>query len=142
MEQEHRGAPRFPFIAAAEVLAENNGSRMTARISDLSVSGCYVDTINPLADGTLVQVKIITESQVGVQKRGRWDVPGLSPPVKFVENPQRFRAAAGARIGPHEHTQHSRAAMRNGSGSLQYLDRFIKVFGADERKAEKPQSHR
>src|SRR5712664_2601186 len=64
MEQEHRGAPRFPFIAAAEVLAENNGSRMSARISDLSVSGCYVDTINPLSDGTLVQVKIITETQI------------------------------------------------------------------------------
>ena len=64
MEKEHRGAPRFPFIAAAEVLAENNGSRMTARISDLSVSGCYVDTINPLPDGTLVQVKIITETQI------------------------------------------------------------------------------
>jgi hypothetical protein len=37
---------------------------MSARISDLSVSGCYVDTINPLPDGTLVQVKIITETQI------------------------------------------------------------------------------
>jgi hypothetical protein len=64
MEHEHRGAPRFSFIAAAEVLAENNGSRMSARVSDLSVSGCYVDTINPLPDGTLVQVKIITETQI------------------------------------------------------------------------------
>jgi PilZ domain-containing protein len=64
MEQEHRGAARFPFIAAAEVLAENNGARMRARISDLGVSGCYVDTINPLPDGTLVQVKIITETQI------------------------------------------------------------------------------
>jgi hypothetical protein len=64
MEHEHRGAPRFSFIAAAEVLAENNGSRMSARVSDLSVSGCYVDTINPLPGGTLVQVKIITETQI------------------------------------------------------------------------------
>jgi hypothetical protein len=64
MEQEQRGAPRFPFIAAAEVLAESTGARMSARISDLSVSGCYVDTINPLADGTLVQVKIVTETQI------------------------------------------------------------------------------
>jgi len=64
MEQDQRGARRFPFIAAAEVLAENTGSRMSARISDLSISGCYVDTINPLADGTLVQVKIITETQI------------------------------------------------------------------------------
>jgi hypothetical protein len=62
MEQERRRAPRFPFIASAEVLAENTGSRISTRISDLSISGCYVDTINPLPDGTLVQVRIITET--------------------------------------------------------------------------------
>ena len=62
--KHERSAPRFPFIAATEVLAENNGSRMSTRINDLSVSGCYVDTINPLPDGTLVQVKIITETQI------------------------------------------------------------------------------
>jgi hypothetical protein len=64
MEQERRRAPRFPFIASAEVLAEDTGSRMSTRISDLSTSGCYVDTINPLPDGSLVQVKIFTETRV------------------------------------------------------------------------------
>ena len=64
MEQKQRGAPRFPFIASAEVLAESTGSRLSARISDLSVSGCYVDTINPLPDGTLVRLKIFTETQI------------------------------------------------------------------------------
>jgi PilZ domain len=63
MEQERRRAPRFPFIASAEVLAESTGSRMSTRISDLSASGCYVDTINPLPDGTLVRVRIFTETQ-------------------------------------------------------------------------------
>ena len=63
MDQERRRTPRFSFIASAEVLAENAGSRLAARISDLSVSGCYVDTINPLSDGTLVQVKIFNDSQ-------------------------------------------------------------------------------
>jgi hypothetical protein len=62
MEQAQRRAPRFPFIASAEVLAETTGSRMSARISDLSVAGCYVDTINPLPDGTLVQVRIFTDT--------------------------------------------------------------------------------
>jgi hypothetical protein len=63
MEQERRRAPRFPFIASAEVLSENMGSRMNSRVSDLSASGCYVDTINPLPDGTLVRVRIFTETQ-------------------------------------------------------------------------------
>jgi hypothetical protein len=64
MEQERRGAPRFSFIASAEVLAETVGPRMSSRISDLSLSGCYVDTINPLNNGTLVHVKIFTDTQV------------------------------------------------------------------------------
>jgi len=62
MEDERRCMPRYPFIASAELLEENSGSRMNTRISDLSLSGCYVDTINPLPDGTLVHLKIFTES--------------------------------------------------------------------------------
>jgi hypothetical protein len=62
MSQERRSAPRYPFVASAEVLAESTGSRMSTRISDLSSSGCYVDTINPLPHGTLVHVKIFTET--------------------------------------------------------------------------------
>ena len=64
MDQERRQAPRYPFIASAEVLAEHAGTRLAARISDISASGCYVDTINPLVDGTAVRLKILTESHV------------------------------------------------------------------------------
>ncbi|HYL83080.1 MAG TPA: PilZ domain-containing protein [Candidatus Angelobacter sp.] len=63
MEHERRRSTRFPFIAAAEVQSENNGSRLDARISDISATGCYVDTINPLPDGTLVRLKIFNEKQ-------------------------------------------------------------------------------
>jgi hypothetical protein len=62
MEDERRRIPRYPFIASAELLEENSGSRMDTRISDLSLSGCYVDSINPLPDGTLVHLKIFAES--------------------------------------------------------------------------------
>jgi len=63
MEQERRRSPRFPFIASAEVHEENNGSRLSARVSDISAMGCYVDTINPLPNGTSVRVKIFSETQ-------------------------------------------------------------------------------
>lgn len=62
MEQKQRREPRYPFIASAELLEENSGSRMSSRISDLSLNGCYVDTINPLPDGTLVHLRIFTET--------------------------------------------------------------------------------
>lgn len=63
MEQERRRSPRFPFIASAEVQEESNGSRLSARISDISATGCYVDTINPLPGRTAVRVKIFNETQ-------------------------------------------------------------------------------
>jgi len=63
VERERRRSPRFPFIASAEVRAENNSSRLAARVSDISAAGCYVDTINPLPHGTLVRVKIFNETQ-------------------------------------------------------------------------------
>jgi hypothetical protein len=62
MDPDRRRAPRFPFIASAEVLAESAGTRLSARISDISATGCYVDTINPLVDGTAVRLKILTET--------------------------------------------------------------------------------
>jgi PilZ domain-containing protein len=62
MEQIQRCEPRYPFIAAAELREENSGARMSSQISDLSFSGCYVDTINPLPDGTLVHLRIFTET--------------------------------------------------------------------------------
>jgi hypothetical protein len=62
MEQMQRCEPRYPFIADAELLDESSGARMSSRTSDLSLNGCYVDTINPLPDGTLVHLRIFTET--------------------------------------------------------------------------------
>jgi len=64
MDQERRRALRFPLIASAEVLAESAGTQLAARISDISATGCYVDTINPLVDGTTVRLKILTDTHV------------------------------------------------------------------------------
>ena len=63
MEPERRRSPRFPFIASAEVHEERNGSQLSARVSDISATGCYADTINPLPGGTAVRVKIFNETQ-------------------------------------------------------------------------------
>jgi hypothetical protein len=62
MEQKQRCEPRYPFIADAELLEESSGARMSSRTSDLSLNGCYVDTINPLPDGTLVHLRIFNET--------------------------------------------------------------------------------
>lgn len=49
-----RTTPRFAFIAEAEVV----GLKESARVSELSARGCYIDSINPLPKGTEVRVRI------------------------------------------------------------------------------------
>lgn len=58
MGQERRRTPRFPFVAAAEIIDTSSGASIPARISELSLHGCYVDMTNPLPVGTSVVVKI------------------------------------------------------------------------------------
>ncbi len=46
-------------MAAAEVVELQSETRTNARTSDLSLTGCYVDAINPLPLGTRVRVQIV-----------------------------------------------------------------------------------
>jgi PilZ domain len=86
MEQERRKSPRFPFIASAEVRAEDNSSRLAARVSDISAAGCYVDTINPLPGGTLVRVRIFNETQsFEVAATVAYSVAHLGMGLKFAD---------------------------------------------------------
>jgi hypothetical protein len=49
-----RTTPRFAFIAEAEI----SGMKDSARVSELSARGCYIDSINPLSKGTDVRIRI------------------------------------------------------------------------------------
>ncbi len=61
-EVDRRRTPRYPFVATAEVVERSSGTPMRARVSDLSLYGCYLDMPNPLPSGTRVLVKIFTET--------------------------------------------------------------------------------
>jgi PilZ domain-containing protein len=49
-----RTTPRFAFIAEAEI----DGIMSSARVSELSARGCYVDSINPLPKDSKVRLRI------------------------------------------------------------------------------------
>jgi hypothetical protein len=53
-----RTAPRFSFVAEAEVVGVSDEIRVVARISELSSRGCYVDTVNPFPEGTELRLRI------------------------------------------------------------------------------------
>ena len=58
MESERRHAPRYPLIAAAEVVALQTDTRFNVRTSDASLAGCYLDMVNPLPGGTEVRLQV------------------------------------------------------------------------------------
>jgi hypothetical protein len=46
---EKRRHPRFPFSTGGEAFDPQANVRVTGRLSDISRSGCYMDTISPFA---------------------------------------------------------------------------------------------
>ncbi len=55
---EKRRAPRYPFIATAELVEESSDTRMSSRVSELALHGCYLDMMNPFPKDTKIIVKI------------------------------------------------------------------------------------
>jgi hypothetical protein len=70
MNPERRRFPRFSFVAHAIVLDVASDMKVTARVSELSVNGCYMDMINPLPFDTVVQIEITHEGKV-FRSRGK-----------------------------------------------------------------------
>jgi hypothetical protein len=68
MESERRRSPRYPFRAAAEVTDSESGTLLKACTSDLSSDGCYLETINPLPQGTVINIQIDSDDQVFAAK--------------------------------------------------------------------------
>lgn len=60
---ERRKLIRFPFSAGAKVYDLRSQTRVAGRCSELSLGGCFVDTLSPLAPGSLVRIRIEHDSR-------------------------------------------------------------------------------
>src|SRR3979409_1000248 len=70
MEQERRGL-RLPFDARAEFAREESpGKSVTARVTDLSLNGCFIQTPFPSPLNALILVKIFQEDAYCEGKAG------------------------------------------------------------------------
>jgi PilZ domain-containing protein len=58
---KQRAVRRCPFVASAEITDLSSGIRVSARTSELGIGGCYIETLNPLPDGTMVQLRIVRD---------------------------------------------------------------------------------
>jgi hypothetical protein len=57
-ESDRRGNDRVVFTATAEIVELRSGARFSARTTDLSPGGCFVDTKIPFPVGTKVHVTL------------------------------------------------------------------------------------
>ncbi|HEY6945248.1 MAG TPA: PilZ domain-containing protein [Candidatus Acidoferrum sp.] len=63
MEQERRRTPRYPFNASVEMREGASQDKRTARVTGLSLNGCYVSTESPYPEGTSLLVKVFTPTE-------------------------------------------------------------------------------
>jgi hypothetical protein len=90
---ERRKAPRYSFVATTEITDTANGSVFSGRVTEISRSGCYVDIMNTLPVGTLLNVRIscdqgafVTRARIlYVQERIGMGVAFLDPPAAQLE---------------------------------------------------------
>lgn len=60
---ERRKLARYSFIATAEAVELRSQTRVTGRCSDLSMGGCYVDTLAPFSVGSHLRINIQHDSR-------------------------------------------------------------------------------
>jgi PilZ domain len=86
VEQERRLTPRYSFAASAELHEEQSTTNLTARVSELSLQGCYLDMVNPSPVRTIVLIKI-SSAKESFQAKGKvvYVHPGIGAGVIFVE---------------------------------------------------------
>jgi PilZ domain len=60
---ERRRNLRFPFTATVEAVETKSGTKIVARTSDLSLGGCYIDTLSPFPIGSEVTIRILRNKE-------------------------------------------------------------------------------
>jgi hypothetical protein len=82
---ERRLKKRHPFSATSEVTELTTGARLSTRAADLSLQGCYLDSLNPFAVGTRIRVCISWDgTELTCAAIVRDSQPGLGMGVSFA----------------------------------------------------------
>jgi hypothetical protein len=93
MDQDRRRSPRYPFIADAEVTEIASDTKMSAKTSDLSAGGCFLDMLNPSPEGTEIVVRI-SHADTTFSARGKvvFFFPNMGMGVMFTSVPESQQA--------------------------------------------------
>lgn len=83
---EKRKNVRYPVSAAAEVVEARSRTRLSARASDISLSGCYLDAINIFPVGAAVALRLTAETRTfECEARVTYSLPGMGMGLAFTK---------------------------------------------------------
>ena len=81
---DRRDFPRYALTLVAQVSETGGSAVLVARSSDVSRSGCYIDTLNPLQPGTEINIQLRSGEDVfDTLARVVYVCPGLGMGVKW-----------------------------------------------------------
>jgi hypothetical protein len=83
---ERRKHPRYPVSGGAEVRQQGVDSRIWARLTDISLGGCYLEMMSPLPVLTYVNLGLILEEQ-HLNAKGQVVVshPNFGMGIQFID---------------------------------------------------------
>src|ERR1700720_3539219 len=83
---KQRSVRRCQLVASVEVTEPLSGTRLSGRTSEIGLGGCYVDVLNPLPVGTLVELRILRDQGV-FETKGKvvYTGAGFGMGVSFIE---------------------------------------------------------
>jgi hypothetical protein len=86
MRIDRRQAPRYRFIADAEVIEIFSRTNLKAQTSDLSIGGCFLDMLSPSPKGVEVEVRIC-HAGANFTARGRvaFVIPNMGMGISFTK---------------------------------------------------------
>src|SRR5580692_2214643 len=61
---KRRSVRRCALVASTEVTELSSGTLLSGRSSELGLGGCYVDSLNPFPEGTLVGLRIVRDQGI------------------------------------------------------------------------------
>jgi hypothetical protein len=83
---DRRDAPRYPLILIAEITEILTSTKMMARTSDVSRTGCYLDTLNPASKGSMIQLRLTRGEEIfQTQAKVVYVSPGRGMGVRIHE---------------------------------------------------------
>lgn len=83
-ENERRNSTRLKIKVPVELYVEGNSSPIRGATSDLSVSGCYIETIFPLPVGTNLELKLQLENTLLIVASVATSDPQVGNGIRFM----------------------------------------------------------